>query len=147
MKANMLAAALLFVAGATGCKNMMGHTASTIPTTVSPSQAFEMEGTITHVKGDKVTIARQGLPTAILQVEPTTQVMLNGTNVSTKALPAGGTARARFQLDDEKPIAITLEVSSPQQSGSSAPAESMPPPSGSEPGSGSPPPDESVNPR
>ncbi len=141
MRVSKLAVVLAVGAGVAGCKSIPGtRSSSTLPTRVSAERAYEVAGTISKISSREVTIAREGLPIAKLEVAPSTEVTLNGTKVAASALPEGGIARARFELDEDKPVAIRLEVETqsdsristpPGQSESSPPSDSMAPSQGS----------------
>ena len=61
-----------------------------------------------------ITLARQGLPDADLDVRDQTKVMLDGKKVELKAIPEGAQVRAKFQLEGEQPVAVEINAKSPK---------------------------------
>jgi hypothetical protein len=82
--------------------------------TFKKDKAFTISGTLKGTGGGGVTIARQGLPNADLDVRKQTQVMLDGKKVEVGAIPEGAQVRARFQLEGEEIVAVELNATSPK---------------------------------
>ncbi|HEX8824716.1 MAG TPA: hypothetical protein VF794_32650 [Archangium sp.] len=82
--------------------------------TFKKEKAFSMMGTFKGKAIDGVTLARQGLPDADLDVRKETQVMLDGKKVELAAIPEGAQVRARFQLEGQEIVALELKATSPK---------------------------------
>ncbi|HEY0092924.1 MAG TPA: hypothetical protein VGB96_01310, partial [Archangium sp.] len=72
--------------------------------TFKTDKAFTVNGTLKGEAMGGVTLARQGLPDADLDVRDQTKVMLDGKKVELKAIPEGAQVRAKFQLEGEQPV-------------------------------------------
>lgn len=75
-------------------------------------QAFTMKGTLKDKTLEGVTIERQGLPAADLDIRDETRVWLDGKKVKVDALPEGAQVRARFQLEGQDIVAVELRATS-----------------------------------
>jgi hypothetical protein len=73
-----------------------------------------MSGTLKGSAFDGITIARQGLPNADLDVRKETTVMLDGKKVEVGSIPEGAQVRVRFQLEGEEIVAVDLNATSPK---------------------------------
>jgi hypothetical protein len=73
------------------------------------SPNFDIEGRISSVSGDKITISREDLPAAELSLASNTKIELDGDAASAQQLEEGQEVRAKFNLQEDRPIA--LEVS------------------------------------
>jgi hypothetical protein len=82
--------------------------------TFKKDKAFTMNGTLQGAAFDGITIARQGLPSADLDVRKETTVMLDGKKVEVGAIPEGAQIRARFQLEGEEVVAVEINATSPK---------------------------------
>ncbi|MBM7112991.1 hypothetical protein [Archangium primigenium] len=82
--------------------------------TFKREHAFSARGTLKNTGGGGVTLVRQGLPDANLDVRPETIVMLDGKKVESNAIPEGSQVRARFQLEGEEIVAVELNATSPK---------------------------------
>ncbi len=82
--------------------------------TFKRDKAFTATGTLKNTGGGGVTLVRQGLPDANLDVRPETVVMLDGKKVDSSAIPEGSQVRARFQLEGEEIVAVELNATSPK---------------------------------
>jgi hypothetical protein len=82
--------------------------------TFKKDKAFTMNGTLKGAAFDGITLARQGLPDADLDVRKETQVMLDGKKVELNAIPEGAQVRARFQLEGEEIVAVELNATTPK---------------------------------
>ncbi len=82
--------------------------------TFKKEKAFTMNGTLKGAAYDGITLARQGLPDADLDVRKETQVKLDGKTVEVGAIPEGAEVRARFQLEGEEIVAVELNAKSPK---------------------------------
>ncbi|WP_043410817.1 hypothetical protein [Archangium violaceum] len=82
--------------------------------TFKTDKAFSVTGTLKGEAGEEITLARQGLPDADLDVRDQTKVMLDGKKVAVKDIPEGAQVRAKFQLEGEEPVAVELKATSPK---------------------------------
>jgi hypothetical protein len=82
--------------------------------TFKKDKAFSITGTLKGAAMDGITLARQGLPDADLDVRKQTQVMLDGKRVEVSAIPEGAQVRAQFQLEGDEPVAVTINATSPK---------------------------------
>lgn len=82
--------------------------------TFKKEKAFTLTGTFKGSALGGITIERQGLPDADLDVRDQTVVMLDGKKVEVDAIPEGAQVRARFQLEGEEPVAVELNAKSPK---------------------------------
>jgi hypothetical protein len=82
--------------------------------TFKKDKAFTMSGTLKGSAFDGITIARQGLPNADLDVRKETTVMLDGKKVEVGSIPEGAQVRVRFQLEGEEIVAVDLNATSPK---------------------------------
>ncbi len=73
---------------------------------------YEVEGTIAAVTDSSITIQREKLPPAALQVKQATKVELDGEQVSLSQLSRGQKVSAHFNLDGDAPLAIAIEADS-----------------------------------
>lgn len=73
---------------------------------------FELKGKLENVQGNMVTIDREGLPSAVLDVRSDTKVMLDGRQISAATLPEGSSVRAKFQVEGEKIVALEIHATS-----------------------------------
>ncbi len=80
--------------------------------TFKTTQAFTLKGNIKNLAGGGVTIVREGLPDADLDVRKETLVMLDGKKVELRAIPEGAPVSARFQLEGEEVVAVELRAKS-----------------------------------
>jgi hypothetical protein len=80
--------------------------------TFKTAQAFSIKGNIKGTGGGGVTIVREGLPEADLDVRKETLVMLDGKKVELKAIPEGAPVSAKFQLEGEEVVAVELRAKS-----------------------------------
>jgi hypothetical protein len=76
-------------------------------------ERFQVSGKIANVAADKgeITIQRQGLPPALLRVEPQTKVQVDGRQASLDQLRPGEDVRASFNLSGRRPIALEVNAS------------------------------------
>ncbi|EPX55060.1 hypothetical protein D187_009566 [Cystobacter fuscus DSM 2262] len=89
--------------------------------TFKKDKAFSTSGTLKNTGGGGVTLVRQGLPDANLDVRQETIVMLDGKKVDSSVIPEGAQVRARFQLEGEEIVAVELNATSPKGVKSKAP--------------------------
>jgi hypothetical protein len=82
--------------------------------TFKTDKAFTVNGTLKGEALDGITLARQGLPDADLDVRDQTKVMLDGKKVEVGAIPEGAQVRAKFQLEGEQPVAVEINAKSPK---------------------------------
>lgn len=84
--------------------------------TFKKDKAFTMKGTLKGAAFDGITLAREGLPNADLDVRKETQVMLDGKKVEVNAIPEGAPVSVRFQLEGEEIVAVELKATTPKGS-------------------------------
>jgi hypothetical protein len=82
--------------------------------TFKTDKAFSIDGTLKGEAMGGITLARQGLPDADLDVRDQTKVMLDGKKVELNAIPEGAQVRAKFQLEGEQPVAVEINAKSPK---------------------------------
>ncbi len=82
--------------------------------TFKTDKSFSLNGTLKGEAMGGITIARQGLPDADLDVRDQTKVMLDGKKVAVGDLPEGAQVRAKFQLEGEQPVAVEINAKSPK---------------------------------
>ena len=80
--------------------------------TFKKAQAFNIKGTLKNLAGGGVTIVREGLPDADLDVRKETLVMLDGKKAELRAIPEGAPVSAKFQLEGEEVVAVELRAKS-----------------------------------
>lgn len=75
------------------------------------SPNFDLEGRISKVEGDRITIAREdGLPEVQLTLANNTRLEVDGEAASTAQLREGQEVKASFNLSGETPVAISIEA-------------------------------------
>lgn len=79
------------------------------------SGAYKIEGKVEAPEGGRVTIAREGLPDASLDIRDETLVMLDGKKVEASELPEGADVRAQFQIEGQETVALKLEAKAPYE--------------------------------
>ncbi|WP_224244879.1 hypothetical protein [Hyalangium gracile] len=82
--------------------------------TFKTAQAFSMRGTLKDKTMEGITLERQGLPAADLDIRDKTAVWLDGKKVDKDALPEGAQVRAKFQLEGQDIVAVELRATSPK---------------------------------
>ncbi|MFE8603155.1 hypothetical protein KYC5002_02490 [Archangium violaceum] len=82
--------------------------------TFKTDKAFSVTGTLKGEAKEGITLARQGLPDADLDVRDQTKVMLDGKKVAVKDIPEGAQVRAKFQLEGEETVAVEINATSPK---------------------------------
>ncbi len=83
--------------------------------TFKKDKSFSASGTLKNTGGGGVTLVRQGLPDANLDVRQETLVLLDGKKVDSSDIPEGSQVRARFQLEGEEIVAVELKATSPKK--------------------------------
>ncbi len=71
---------------------------------------FDVDGKVTQVSPDRITIQRDDLPAATLHVSPNTKIEMDGKQVSTQELTRGQAVKASFNLQGEKPEALEIKA-------------------------------------
>jgi hypothetical protein len=71
---------------------------------------FEVKGKIASVSSGSITVRRQDLPEAKLNLDPNTKIELDGDHVSASALKPGEDVRASFNLQNDRPIAVEIKA-------------------------------------
>jgi hypothetical protein len=82
--------------------------------TFKADKAFTVNGTLKGEAMGGITLTREGLPDADLDVRDQTKVMLDGKKVELAAIPEGAQVRAKFQLEGEQPVAVEINAKSPK---------------------------------
>lgn len=82
--------------------------------TFKTDKAFSVTGTLKGEAKEGITLARQGLPDADLDVRHQTKVMLDGKKVAVKDIPEGSQVRAKFQLEGHESVAVEINATSPK---------------------------------
>jgi hypothetical protein len=81
--------------------------------TFKVAQSFNMRGTLKDKTMEGVTIERQGLPPADLDVRNETAVWLDGKKIkSVDPIPEGAQVRAKFQVEGQDVVAVELRATS-----------------------------------
>jgi len=75
---------------------------------------FDVEGKIQKVSAKSITVAREGLPAATLNVSKDTKIELDGEQASTKMLKQGQDVKASFNLKGDKPEAVEVKAQKKQ---------------------------------
>jgi hypothetical protein len=78
--------------------------------TFKQDKAFQLKGTIEKASKGKISIARQGLPPAELDIRDQTMVRIDGKTAKPDELKEGAQVRARFQLEGSDPVAVRIEA-------------------------------------
>lgn len=76
---------------------------------------YEIEGKISSVDQQRVTITREQLPGVELMVPQGAQIRLDGEDVQIQQLQPGQEVRARFNVSEDTPLAIELEAERSEQ--------------------------------
>ncbi len=71
---------------------------------------FDVEGRIQKVSMNSITVARDDMPAATLNVSKDTKIELDGEQVSMKQLKQGQEVKASFNLKGEKPEAVEIKA-------------------------------------
>ncbi len=71
---------------------------------------FEVKGKIQKVSMNSITVAREELPAATLNVSKGTKIELDGEQASMKQLKAGQEVKASFNLQGAKPEAVEIKA-------------------------------------
>ncbi len=80
--------------------------------TFKAAQAFTLTGTLKDKTMEGVTIERNGLPAADLDIRDKTALWLDGKKVNKDAIPEGAQVRAKFQLEGQDIVAVELRATS-----------------------------------
>ncbi len=73
---------------------------------------FEIEGKVSKVSGDKLTLNRDDATTATLHVDSVTKIEVDGNAAKLSQLKPGQDVKASFNLKDDKPMAIEIKADS-----------------------------------
>ncbi len=71
---------------------------------------FDLDGKISHVSGESITISRKDLPPATLGIARGAKVQLDGNDVSVQQLKEGQDVKASFNLDKDKAEAVEIKA-------------------------------------
>jgi hypothetical protein len=80
--------------------------------TFSLKDAFSLNGLIKEGGRGEITIEREGLPEAVLDIRDQTVVTVDGQRVEAKELKEGMQIRAMFQLEGEETVALKVDAKS-----------------------------------
>ncbi|HZA52407.1 MAG TPA: hypothetical protein VE549_16800 [Myxococcaceae bacterium] len=89
-----------------------GRVASDDTRTYQPGEAFQLKGTIQDAGRREITIVRPGLPPASLDIRDKTKVTIDGKPAKPSELKEGDEVRARFQLEGEEIVAVSINAKS-----------------------------------
>lgn len=71
---------------------------------------FEMKGKVASASSSSITLHREGLPDAKLDVDRNTKIELDGNHVSAGQLQPGQDVKASFNLQNDKPMAVEIKA-------------------------------------
>jgi hypothetical protein len=71
---------------------------------------FDVDGKIQKVSQNSITVAREGLPAATLNISKDTKIELDGEQASMKQLKQGQDVKASFNLKGDKPEAVEVKA-------------------------------------
>jgi Cu/Ag efflux protein CusF len=71
---------------------------------------FDVDGKIQKVSPKSITVAREGLPAATLNISKDTKIELDGEQASMKQLKQGQDVKASFNLKGDKPEAVEVKA-------------------------------------
>lgn len=80
--------------------------------TFKAAQAFDINGTLEKAGSEEITLARPGLPPAVLDIRDQTMVKIDGKKADAKALKEGARVKAKFQLEGEETVAVSIDARS-----------------------------------
>ncbi len=90
---------------------------------LSNAPTFNISGDVAEARGGSISVQRPALPPAKLDVKDFTKITLDGKPVEAKYLPRGARIQARFQLDGDNPVALTIQARSASAVGGSGKQE------------------------
>ena len=73
---------------------------------------FHITGDVEEARGGSISVQRPALPPAKLDIKDFTSITLDGKPVEAKYLPRGAKINARFQLDGDTPVALSIQARS-----------------------------------
>jgi hypothetical protein len=76
---------------------------------------FDVEGKISKVGRDSITLTREDLPAATLKVSKETKIELDGNAASINQLRQGQDVKASFNLEGDKPLAVEIKAEKAEQ--------------------------------
>lgn len=79
---------------------------------LSNEPTFNISGEVAEAKGGSISVQRTALPPAKLDVKDFTRITLDGKPVEAKYIPRGARIQARFQLDGDNPVALSIQARS-----------------------------------
>lgn len=92
---------------------------------LSNEPTFNISGEIEEARGGSISVQRPALPPAKLDVKDFTKITLDGKPVEAKYLPRGARIQARFQLDGDDPVALSIQARSAGAVGGSGKQEKI----------------------
>ncbi len=91
--------------------------AETSDKTFAEGESFKLEGTVERATRERLTIAREGLPSASLDIRNDTEVMVDGQKMKASDLEDGMDVTAHFQIEGREPVAVKVEARADQAMG------------------------------
>ncbi len=86
--------------------------ATTDDKTYSAKDAFELKGTVQRATRNRLTVERENLPQASLDIRRETEVTIDGQKAQAKDLKEGMDIKAQFQLEGRETVAVKVEATS-----------------------------------
>ncbi len=82
---------------------------------------FDVKGKVANATASSVTLHREGLPDAKLDIDRNTKIEVDGNRVSAGQLKPGQDVHASFNLENDKPMAV--EIKAKKAGGASSPTD------------------------
>lgn len=83
--------------------------------TFKEAKAFKIKGEIKQGGRGEITLARQGLPDAVLDIRGETKIFVDGKKAEADMLKEGMKIDAKFQLEGEESVAVHVHAKSPKR--------------------------------
>lgn len=80
--------------------------------TFKEAQAFAIKGDVKEGGRGEITLARKGLPDAVLDIRDQTKVTVDGKKAEAKDIKEGMKVDAKFQLEGEESVAVSVKAKS-----------------------------------
>lgn len=80
--------------------------------TFKEAQAFSIKGDVKEGGRGEITLARKGLPDAVLDIRGQTKVYVDGKRAEAKDIKEGMKVNAKFQLEGEESVAVHVDAKS-----------------------------------
>lgn len=78
-------------------------------------EKFDIKGKVSKASQNSITVTRDDLPSATLQVSKQTKIEVDGQEASAKQLKPGQEVQASFNLQGNKPIALEIKAEKSEQ--------------------------------